>query len=137
MGAASTIGSLIGLVGSAGGGKSGGSGQSSISPQEAALNAYMAQQQKLKVASDFGNTNTGLSTMKTVRTGGANIGGALANAQVADANAAQNQSLSQLAQQQSDFSQGAGSVPNNSTGNQTGNTFNSPSNASSGDTLVT
>jgi hypothetical protein len=92
-------------------------------------------QQKLKVAWEFGGGNpggqgTGLSTMKTQSMAGANIGEAMAMAQASDANAAQQNSLAQLAQQQGQYSQGYNNPPSGSTssGDGTGGTFNSPSN---------
>lgn len=121
------LGSLIGLGTSAISGGKGGSASGGVSPEEAMLAAYQAQQSKLKHAAAFANTGTEMSTGLTMAQGGSNIGEAMSLSSIADQNAAQQNALNQAGQQQlasnQNFNQGAQDFSN-----QSGNTFNSPSN---------
>jgi hypothetical protein len=125
MGFTSLISPLISLIGGAFGGAGGGTA-SSVTPQQAALQKYLTEQQILANNSSFASHGTGLSTMKTFANAGSIIGGEEGLAGIANQNAqAQNSaSLSNQSTLQSLASNAFGSQGGNfgNTGGNTGNT---------------
>jgi hypothetical protein len=71
-----------------------GTGDASLSPQQAALAAFQQQEQQFQNNFKFGQTGTGLSTMHTASNAAAGIGGAANAATMFDQNAANNLSVS-------------------------------------------
>jgi urease alpha subunit len=116
MGFTSLISPLISLIGGAFGGAGGGTA-SSVTPQQAALQKYLTEQQILANNSSFASHGTGLSTMKTFANAGAGIGAEQQLAGIADTNA-----QAQNAVQQSNLQQLASSAGFGTQGGSFGNT---------------
>jgi hypothetical protein len=140
MGASAAKGVISKLPSLFGGGSSGSSGNS---PQQAALAQYTAGQQVLAQKSAAANSGLGASTMNTYRQSGSNILEALSASQMADQNAANQQSLQQLAQSNQGFNQGFNSqgnfgTPSGNFGTNTGNAGvgGTPSDASGGEAIA-
>jgi hypothetical protein len=115
-------GALSSLFGGGGGGSGGG-----VSPQQAALAQYTMAQQDLAGNNFFGSRGMGMSTNATMQNIGAQMGGALSLAQMADMNAQANQQVANAATANQGFNQGFNSQGNFGTqsgnfGNQGGST---------------
>lgn len=101
--------------------------QGGVTPQQAMLAEFQQGQAELQAVSRTANTGTEISTGTTLSSAGANLGAAQTLAQQSDVNAANamaaNSPLQNLLQGNQQFTRGA-----NDFSNQSGNTFNSPSN---------
>lgn len=97
-------------------------------PEQDLLAQYQSNQNLFGNLFPFGQTNTVMSTGATMRAGGANLGGAMSQASMADINAqnalaaqSSGSSLQQLIASNQRFDQGAQSTSGNTT-STTGNT---------------
>jgi hypothetical protein len=99
MGVTSFIGPLMGLAGSAMGGKGGGPNVTGgLSPQQAALAEYEGMQRKIGDAAKF-SSGMGHSTMRTFADAASDINTAKSFAGMSDTTAQQQNNLQQIAQQ--------------------------------------